>query len=478
VRFLCGQCGCRFDADPEAGRGAVCPKCGHVIAVGPAEAGDAAEGAPRAAEGFAAQARHALGHKIYVICGHCGRHLMVPARYLGRSRRCPSCGEAIRIPLPEHAEGLVRRPAGAEEADGIVEAADADDAMAVLARPEPAPTDEAPSGGRAMGAAVRAAGLHPLAGLFRRLGRLPRWVLPTAGAAGAALVVALTVAALSIARGGDGRGRRRKAPDGSAVVVARTRPASRSRPVPRTGPPTAPAPVVLAGCTVPEARAMLFADEGYCPAGPRSVYWALTVRVETGDRPLRLALAGGDVVLEADGQTIPALGAPGGRGMLPGRAHAAEVRVAARHRVTFRVLFEVPRQTRLATLKMPGVEPTAVLVEAGRTAAGRDEPSGAYREQPPRSLRPLLRHPVMAAIQAVPNGVIRFSQRAGGTWVQLAGAQVAGPATQVGEGLYDVRLHHAGEALDCTLRVYDGGRRLILYLAPEPFHQLAYKKTS
>jgi hypothetical protein len=46
--------------------------------------------------------------------------------------------------------------------------------------------------------------------------------------------------------------------------------------------------------------------------------------------------------------------------------------------------------------------------------------------------------------------------------------------------MYEVTLSRQGESkrLKCTLRPVNGGRRLLLYLSEEPFHQLCYASTS
>jgi hypothetical protein len=46
----------------------------------------------------------------------------------------------------------------------------------------------------------------------------------------------------------------------------------------------------------------------------------------------------------------------------------------------------------------------------------------------------------------------------------------------LGQGLYAAVLKRGDSVLDAKLRLIDGGKRLILYLSDEPFHQITYDR--
>ena len=106
MRFVCGQCGRQFDVeDAPPGGEVTCPDCARGILVPPPDEQLREQGltvvSRRVTDGFAAEARRALGQKMYVACGSCGTSLAVPTRLMGKTRRCPSCGKTILIPLSD-----------------------------------------------------------------------------------------------------------------------------------------------------------------------------------------------------------------------------------------------------------------------------------------------------------------------------------------------------------------------------------------
>ena len=103
--------------------------------------------------------------------------------------------------------------------------------------------------------------------------------------------------------------------------------------------------------------------------------------------------------------------------------------------------------------------------------------AGSYKEKPPRNLKPLLRHPVMAAIQSAPRHRIVVRRSKEGFVVSIPEAAVEGKAKSLGGGLYKAVLKRSADALDCKLRLINGGRGLILYLSDAPFHQVTYERS-
>ncbi len=100
-------------------------------------------------------------------------------------------------------------------------------------------------------------------------------------------------------------------------------------------------------------------------------------------------------------------------------------------------------------------------------------------EKPPRNLQPLLRNPVMAALQSVANHTLQIrpgSAAADSFEVAFPDAGVSGSAKPLRPGLYEANLTAAGQQLACKFRLDSDGKRLILYLTDEPFHQITYQK--
>jgi membrane associated rhomboid family serine protease len=97
------SCGRKIRAPRQyAGKTVLCPRCRERILIPQA-------GAPEA-RGLqkpppAAPAKKPSGDVIRFACP-CGRRISVPARYAGRSGKCPQCGERVRVPgLPHETSG-------------------------------------------------------------------------------------------------------------------------------------------------------------------------------------------------------------------------------------------------------------------------------------------------------------------------------------------------------------------------------------
>ena len=58
----------------------------------------------------------------------------------------------------------------------------------------------------------------------------------------------------------------------------------------------------------------------------------------------------------------------------------------------------------------------------------------------------------------------------------IPAAQVRGSAKANGDGEYEAVLHHNGDKLACTFRPTSDGEGIVLFLSPEPFHQLTYAR--
>ncbi|MEI7836553.1 MAG: hypothetical protein WCK05_09085, partial [Planctomycetota bacterium] len=143
------------------------------------------------------------------------------------------------------------------------------------------------------------------------------------------------------------------------------------------------------------------------------------------------------------------------------------------------VVFLVPEQAMAGAceLGVGSLPPASVkgveLPSAGQLAVGE-----TYHESPPRNLQPLLRDPVMRAIQAAGDQKLIVARKDRELEVSIPGAEVSGLAKIGAGGAYDVTLYRQGEpkGLRCTMRpVKDGTKSLLLlYLSDEPFHQICY----
>ena len=497
MQFVCGQCGRRFDVDrPEAGGRVICPKCAHPVPVPPPEAElrdrGLSVGLPQRTGGFAAEARRALGRKVYVVCGNCGKSLMVPGRLTGKTRRCPSCGHSILIPLPEGLELVSEEPAGAtedidtaardrEDEDRIVESQRRDIRGVPTARSAPAVAGPGPAGDVARDAASKSARGEPVepargepvgpARKSKRTRWLRRAVVAVVGLTLLAAVGAVLYSRFAPADTDPPDGPPKLAAGGGSNVPTGAQPTT-TRQVAPPPPPKSVPPRYRAVA----AAAEVFAVGGYYPAAHDRAWWKLDVRITAGSDPLSFNTAGPDVTLMVGGKPIESLGAPGGGGLLPSRSTPGRASLEPDETGPFKFLFDVPQALRSASLRIAGLRPTTVSPSGAAVQPGKDGLEGVYDEQLPRNLRPLLRNPVMAAIQSAPGREVIIKRRGRLLQVFMPDAGVLGPAEPVAAGVYNVFLNYRSDTIKCRLRLFDSGRGLILYLSDQPFHQLTFRR--
>ncbi len=537
MNFRCGSCGQIFRVDaptPEA----VCPRCEHTIDLGSLEQGPEAINLDEALreQGFLEQARAALRHlpKVHVKCGGCGKELDLVPRYAGERIRCPGC--AAPIDVPEMPSESFEVPELGEELGEALPPGDAEPADETP--PEPVVPDVAAEGvaalenirvicgncSKRLSVAPELAGqvgLCPACGkpiripypqveedfrldqlaqehesvldldiaelsrkrfeartraahepdALEQLG-LARWRKPVlwALAGAAALLLAAAVVIFWPAGGTPDEPEAPDAPgDGATAAVV--------PPTPTLKPETRPEPVKMPPALfVPGIRATLLLGPGYRAAGPESVYWRVRLRLVAGDEPVRFNAWGPGVALEAGGKAYPALGIAPRGGTLPPEPLQRIVGLKPGQKITLDLLFLAPAGLGESTLRIAGL-PEYDLDPL--RASGDAEPAklaGAWTEAPPRNLRPMLRNPVMAAIQqAVGNRLItRAGEQAFD--VELPEAKVSGRARPLGDGLYAAVLERGDNVLDAKLRLFNGGTELLLYLSDRPFHQLRFER--
>ena len=511
MRFVCGKCGHQFDVEGPVPSGKTkCPKCKHAISVPHADP-DARQAPPllealqKQEDGFARQARKVVGRRIRVKCGKCGKTLLVGMRLAGRNGRCPSCGHTVAVPHPadEEESELGQFAAVSEETEELVVNGEGEPPGGP---PQPVPDGEPTSAPGTAGAQADGPSAAPSPALAAfapsadeqapsevllvpwTTRRLPRRAL-LAGAVTVLILLTALLIALWLRPGTRGPGSsdaaspRRTGQTGAhrpdPNLAGTTEPADRpsTREVEPAPPPPSPPKEVLANCRVFDATAEMFAADGYYPARLSRVYWKLNVRITAGARPLEVSTAGPDVTVGTGGKTFESLGSPGGGGVLPRRSTGGRVHLDSGQTGAYRFLFDVPRSLRAAMLQVRGAEAIQVNVLDEAVQPGKGALRGTYEEQPPRNLRPLLRHPVMAAIQSVANQRLVVEGKPEAPVVTIVAAGVSGPAKPAGQGVYQVALKSPrGQALDARLRLFDGGRRLLLYLSDQPFHQITYQK--
>jgi len=538
VRVLCGQCGRLNELEDDyAEPTAACSQCGHVIAVAQvadaregrgdeAPAVEAPEAAGRMEEepGFAEQARQSPGRKIPITCPNCGKTVQVSARVAGRKGRCKDCDHPLEIPYPDDLEefeipalykGDAEQETGLElvlppqAAEPAVERShrEAEPAIDLAPQPDLAPEPVAHD-------LAELAALHPAADLAaldkdldlsrilpthsEEAGQLASAVLEfhedkqavrerrTRGARRMRWLILLLIAAAAVAlplvvvvpilTRGDGN-----------TDIASVRPgggdsnASVARPVAlpattKASVPTRPAPgPKIPSCEVLAMASAPFIAGGYFPAPARSLYWRITAKISAGKDPISFQTHGADVRLVFGNERFNSLGEPAGnRGLFPARSRrtAVSLKPAEARKVTF--LFEVPMDLAQGRLFIRGVTYEDITLPVPREPLAAARLAGTYQETPPRHLKPVLRDPVMAAIQATPRQKLIVSPDAEGIRVTLPDAHVTGAGKQVAPGLFQVPLKHRRHSLRAAVRFVEGGRRAILYLADRPFHQLTY----
>ena len=538
MRVLCGQCGrvntIRDDFDEPT---VICSQCGRAIPVvrigdgGPQAQGQApGDGPPAPADephemGFAEQARQSSGLKISVTCSHCGRTVKVSARVAGMKARCKGCNHSIDIPFPDDLDEFelpARHGGGQEHETGLelVAPVDHDEeappsfgpelvpVLEAIPQPDlaPAPSPHDPAAELAaldkelhLGdlVAVPAGDAGELASALEDFQGERNGVKQKAARSGksralrfsllllvggAAIILPLAAMLPSLMTGDPprddtgltdgGRVGGVTPPPVSPPTTRKT--ATQPGTQPATGPASPPKPV-KPRCRILAASPAAFLDGGYFPAAPESVYWTITADVSAGKEPLRFKAQGSDVMLVFGEERFASLGlADGGGGVFPDRGRQAAISLEPRQARRISLLFQTPTGRNRGQLFIRGAIFEDIVLPARQDPIAPEKLAGRYVESPPRNLRPMLRHPVMAAIQAaVPQEVV-LAPEPEGLRLTIPAAGVGGMAAPIGPGLFDLPLRRGDDVLAARARFVEGGRRMILYLADEPFHQLTY----
>jgi len=458
MQVRCGECGRTVRvAQAESTEQITCPDCGHAIVVPGIDAtGQSvpADDAPAPAEGFAAKARQVIAKKVRVTCGSCGRSLRVGGRALGKKARCPSCNAVIRVPYPQEDEELVF--ARAEDSEEDVFEPDVDNGQVELAELYDGDT---------VAASAEAGGTNRRA--------LWWWLIA------AVLFVAIAAWAvwLVLHASSPQEPPPQVTPSSAPAVAVKTR-------QPKTTPagkvPTPPVVKVTPPEPVGAFRVLsvtkgIFLADGYIPAGIGSIYWFVELEISTDDRPLVLRSFGEAAVLKADGGEYVSAGLKPPGAAAPPFIERKTLMVASSDSLRVTLAFELPSSVRRGILRLTGVGGRAE-VAPGSGAAMADKPpqAGRYGETPPRNLKPMLRGPIISAIQSAGRHELIIAAAEKGMLVSIPAAGVKGTATG-DDGILNVTLKKGSHSRKAWIRSA-GGNKIILYLKDEPYHQLTYVK--
>jgi len=460
MQVVCGHCGKGIQADPDPSGQMDCPHCGEAIRLPSTDPSKSVSGAKalREVEGYAAVARSVRHKRIDFLCTGCRKRLGAPLENAGRSVACPHCGTTLVVPQLDSGPDPSARPSRkARRAASRAKAA-----SAAAAR-------------RSNGARAAAAGEPTTPALSVR-------TVATVAAVvvGVGLVIGAALLIMNVLDGSDSGGAGRVAdvidPDGSAQP-GQSSPATE----PADAGAAEPGPAVEAAgpvaCEVVQVRRDVFANAGYLAAPLASVYVKVTVRIDPDQRTVAFNTYGDAVVLSIGGQDYEALGALSGCSVFPLTGVRVPASVGAGQPREVRFLFEVPR-----SVVDVGATPASVAIErvgsVGVTIPAPDETptptalAGEYVESLPRNLRDGSTSELSELIRT--HNRHHLSIRAGADDVRAALPDVGlAGRCESSDGHYAIHLVRGPAKADMALRVAPN-KRLVLYVTPEPFGQLAF----
>lgn len=230
-------------------------------------------------------------------------------------------------------------------------------------------------------------------------------------------------------------------------------------------------------CEVRSARFDVFAVGGYFPAPPGTTYLKTEVRITATDLPVEFSADKQDVTLSLkQGRArFVGLGQDGPLPTVPVPPGPGTVRIEPGRSLDKTFVFLVPAGTSGGTLTVSGLNPVDVSPPAQASANAIDL-VGTFAETGPRNLKPLMKDPVIAAVQRARGQRLEVIPRGETFDIKIAAASVRGVAKSIGGGMYQTTLEYGEDKLECTLRLANGRRTLIVYFANEPFHQMTYTR--
>ncbi len=476
MQVLCGYCGMANEVDESLkGSTITCTCCRREITVPNLDQEPEAP-AEQSEGGFADVAIQAMQEKIRVICASCKRGLKVPVRMAGRKATCPGCGERIRIPHPHEDEDfeiaqITERNRDESDDAGLIELIDDFKAVAAADKPK-SPRREIKQYGMfwsllIVGCIIVAVGLFALSALMNRKDSSSTATSPKQDTPKVDNAVKPPTSQTQTDKTGQTEtsasltsSTQENKEDGSVVVV-----------VDDSQPPPEPAT-----CRMVSSKADMFISDGYLPAQPGRLYWKVAVEIKAGTSPLVLKPYDGSVKLVVGDLAYLALGLAGDGSAMPAKAVQKEIRLEPKNSGTFTFIFDVPQTIESGSVVVGDIGTIATGKMQPLAGMGDKLPVGEFVEVQPRNLKPLLRDPVMAAIQSADTNRMVISQRRDGVDVSFPDAGVNGQARSLGGGLYAVELATDEAKLSAKLRLVPGGDTMILYLKDQPFHQITFKR--
>lgn len=254
-----------------------------------------------------------------------------------------------------------------------------------------------------------------------------------------------------------------------------TQPVTTTRPRPRTRPTTIDKPG-RSTCKVARAELDVFAAQGYFPAPPGMSYLRAEVRLKAVRSPIDLSTDKQDVAVSFGDSVIPALGAPAATGLVPVLSQPVTVHLAPGQSRDMTFLFLVPSHLRRAELTIRNVPPAPFRPIRPSATPPATALAGTFIEKRPRNLRPLMKDPVIAAVQGARQQRLYVHRRTDTLQVYITPAGVRGVAKPIAPGLYETMLKRGSQERMCRLRLAKGGDTLIVYFADKPFHQMTYAR--
>lgn len=250
-----------------------------------------------------------------------------------------------------------------------------------------------------------------------------------------------------------------------------------SEPAEPTPPTVSPAPADQTG---PAARVAVEemtwesdVGQGRYPARLGMLYLRARLRLRAEAEPVSLSFQDEDIVLRLGSRLYPALGTPPPPGPLPREPIRTRREIKPGTSRTLTVLFELPASSASGKCHVRGLGPVPVELPAPPRPGSRLD--GQWQEQSPRNLRPLLRHPVMEAIENHPDDRLTIRRSGGKYVVWYAKASLVGELAFQGHGQYRVEFSRDDQTLATVLRLLDADT-MVLYLRDEPMYQVMYRR--
>ncbi len=516
--LLCGGCGRTLSVDDSAaGSELRCTHCGRAIHVPVDEHPTNTQAqellAPldeeeHLADEFLTKARLALKKKLLIVCGSCNERLTVEQRLAGKVARCPACGEQIRIPAPSvyeeplDAEQLMAEAGEPKESLDVSEpslpragqptqaevsqlppaAPHRPPPLAVEAEPAEPTADQSPSPPPPRPTRIRRARARTKRGIQLR-----------------SLVVSLILAAALAGLAGAVAGYFLGRPDGTPEGSPTNGPQAKSPPLQpgKVRPAPAPAPEGLAppGAALPTGvtgqgpappgspaslaitavRLTPLGGDGFVPAPLEQAFLEVTVSMTVQGQLARLAVPGRDVSLHTSAGTTPALGLAAHDLAVPLAARAASVDLSPGSPREQTFVFLVPAAFAEGALEVKGVGTAGLPPLPHPPPPSAMSLVGEYVEAG-RHLRISFEDPIMEGLRAGPAHRMAVTAEDGTFPVAITPGPLKGLARPLGDGEYELTLASNGRRLDGHLRLLEGEKRLVLYLADRPYHQIIFQK--